>query len=83
MKKNVLFGALALLADPLFAANSSPKDDVIAAAQKLAAAASYSWNQTVVVPESARFNRDRPKAKPRKAWSLTSKCPSVTSPPKS
>jgi hypothetical protein len=55
MKKNILFGALALLAGPLFAADSSPKDDVIAAAQKLAAAASYSWNQTVVVPESAPF----------------------------
>jgi hypothetical protein len=55
MKKNILFGALALLAGPLFAADSSPKDDVIGAAQKLAAAASYSWNQTVVVPESAQF----------------------------
>ena len=55
MKKNILFGALALLAGPLFAADSSPKDDVMAAAQKLAAAASYSWEQTVVVPESARF----------------------------
>ena len=55
MKKNVLFGVLALLAGPLFAADSSPKDDVIGAAQKLAAAASYSWEQTVVVPESAQF----------------------------
>ena len=55
MKKNILFGALALLAGPLFAADPSPKDDVIAAAQKLAAAASYSWNQTVVVPENAQF----------------------------
>ncbi|MGD0745375.1 MAG: hypothetical protein ABSA45_09490 [Verrucomicrobiota bacterium] len=55
MKKNILFGALALLAVPLFAADSSPKDDVIGAAQKLAAAASYSWNQTVVVPDTAQF----------------------------
>jgi hypothetical protein len=55
MKKSILFGALALLAGPLFAADSSPKDDVVGAAQKLAAAASYSWNQTVVVPESAQF----------------------------
>ncbi|MGA3283982.1 MAG: hypothetical protein ABSD57_05955 [Verrucomicrobiota bacterium] len=55
MKKNILFGALALLAGPLFAADSGPKDDVIAAAQKLAATASYSWKQTVVVPESAQF----------------------------
>lgn len=49
-----MFCALALLAVPLFAADPSPKDDVIAAAQKLAAT-SYSWNQTVVVPESAQF----------------------------
>jgi hypothetical protein len=55
MKKSILFGTLALLAGPLFAADSSPKDDVTAAAQKLAAAASYSWNQTVVVPEGAQF----------------------------
>jgi len=55
MKKSILFGTLALLAGPLIAADSSPKDDVIGAAQKLAATASYSWNQTVVVPESAQF----------------------------
>ncbi len=55
MKKTILFSALALLAGPIFAADSSPKDDIMAAAQKLAAAASYSWNQTVVVPESAQF----------------------------
>jgi len=54
MMKHILLGALALLASPLFAADSSPKGDVMAAARKLAAA-SYSWNQTVVVPESARF----------------------------
>jgi hypothetical protein len=55
MKKNILIGALALLAGSLFAADSSPKADVIAAAQKLAVTASYSWKQTVVVPESAQF----------------------------
>jgi len=55
MKKSILFGALALLAGPLFAADSSPKDVVIGAAQKLASAANYTWNQTVVVPESAQF----------------------------
>jgi uncharacterized protein (DUF2147 family) len=55
MKKSILFGALALLAGPLFAADSNPKDDVIGAAQKLAAAASYSWNQTVIVPEDSQF----------------------------
>ena len=55
MKKIILSGALALLAGPLFAADSSPKDDVVAAAQKLAATAGYSWKQTVVVPENAVF----------------------------
>jgi len=55
MKKKILFGAIVLLAGPLLAADSSPKDDVIGAAQKLAATASYSWNQTVVVPEDNRF----------------------------
>ena len=55
MKKSMLFGTLALLAGPLFAADSNPKDDVMAAAQRLAATASYSWSQTVVVPESAQF----------------------------
>jgi hypothetical protein len=55
MKKNILFGALTLLAGSLLAADTSPRDDVISAAQKLAASASYSWKQTVVVPESAPF----------------------------
>jgi len=55
MKKNVLFGAMTLIAGSLLAADSSPKDDVIGAAQKLAATANYSWKQTVVVPESAQF----------------------------
>ena len=55
MKKTIMFGTLALLAGPLLAADSSLKDDVIGAAQKLAATASYSWNQTVVVPDSAQF----------------------------
>jgi hypothetical protein len=55
MKKNVLFGTLALAAGSLLAADSNPKDDVISAAQKLAASANYSWQQTVVVPESAQF----------------------------
>jgi len=55
MKKNMLFGALALLAGSLFAADSSPKDDVIAAAQKLDATAGYSWHTTVVVPEDSQF----------------------------
>jgi len=55
MKKYIMFCAPVLLAVPLLAADSGPKDDVVAAAQKLAAASSYSWHQTVVVPEDAPF----------------------------
>jgi hypothetical protein len=45
MKKNILFGALFLMAGSLLAADSSPKDDVTAAAKKLADT-SYSWKVT-------------------------------------
>ncbi len=47
MKKYLLFGILALLAGPLFAADANPKDDVINAAKKLAGENNYSWNTTV------------------------------------
>ena len=46
MKKSILFGSLALLAGSLVAANAAPKDDVTAAAQKLAAKDNYAWKQT-------------------------------------
>ena len=46
MKKYILFGVLALLAGPLFAADASPKDDVINAAKKLADKNNYSWVAT-------------------------------------
>jgi hypothetical protein len=55
MKKIISSVALALLAGPLIAADSTPKDDVVAAAKKLGAQPNYSWKQTVVVPESAPF----------------------------
>ncbi len=55
MKKSILFGAMALLAGPLLAADSSPKDDVTNAAKKLGDSASYTWHTTVVVPEDAQF----------------------------
>jgi len=55
MKKNILLGALALLAGPLFAADSSPKDDINNAAKKLGDSANYSWHATVVVPEDSQF----------------------------
>ncbi len=47
MKRNVLFGTLALLAGSLLAADSSPKDDITHAARKLADADNYAWKSTV------------------------------------
>jgi hypothetical protein len=47
MKKNILFAALAVLAGSLFAADSSPKDDILNAAKKLADQPNYSWKETV------------------------------------
>lgn len=55
MKRNILMSALALLSGPLIAADSSPKDEITAAAKKLGEKANYSWKQTVVVPENAQF----------------------------
>jgi hypothetical protein len=55
MKKNLLSGALMLLAGSLLAADATPKDDVVAAAKKLDAQPNYSWKQNVVVPEDAPF----------------------------
>ena len=55
MKKKMLGCAVTLLAGSLIAADSTPKEDVIAAARKLGEQASYSWKQTVVVPEDAPF----------------------------
>ena len=46
MKKSILFGTMALLAGSLLAANAAPKDEVTAAAKKLADKDNYSWKQT-------------------------------------
>jgi len=46
MKKHILFGTLALLAGSLLAADAAPKDDVTAAAKKLADKDNYAWKQT-------------------------------------
>ena len=45
MKRNILLGTLALLAGSLVAANAAPKDDVTAAAKKLADKDNYAWKQ--------------------------------------
>ena len=56
MKRNILFGTMALLAaTTLNAADSNVKDDITTAAKKLADKANYSWKTTVVVPENAQF----------------------------
>ena len=55
MKRILLCNVLCLLASSLVAADSGPKDDVVAAAKKLAEKANYAWKTTVVVPESAQF----------------------------
>lgn len=55
MKKILTSVALALVAGQLVAADSNPKDDVVAGAKKLGATPNYSWKQTVVVPEDAQF----------------------------
>jgi hypothetical protein len=47
MKRNTLLGAITLLAGSLIAADSSPKDDVTAAAKKLGDQSNYSWKQTM------------------------------------
>lgn len=62
MKRKVLFGFVSLLAGSLLAADtaspaadSSPKNEVTAAAKALAAKDNYSWTTTVTVPEGNRF----------------------------
>ena len=55
MKRNVLSGAIILIASSVLAADSSPKDEVTAAAKKLGDKPNYSWKTTVVVPEDAQF----------------------------
>ena len=46
MRRHILFGTLALLTGSLVAANAAPKDDVTAAAKKLADKDNYAWKQT-------------------------------------
>ena len=54
MKKSILFGALVLMAGSLMAADSSPKDDITAAAKKLGGD-SYSWTQTLDLGPNSQF----------------------------
>ena len=55
MKNLILFTALVIVTNSILAADPGPKDEVIAAAKKLADKANYGWRTTVVVPESSQF----------------------------
>jgi hypothetical protein len=55
MKKNLLISLIALVAGPLLAADSSPKDDVKNAAAALGSEKNYSWRATVEVPADSQF----------------------------
>jgi hypothetical protein len=55
MNRNLLISALTLAAASLMAAETTPKDEVTAAAKKLTDKGNYSWKTTTVVPESNPF----------------------------
>jgi hypothetical protein len=55
MKKGLVLSSVVLLAGTVFAADSSPKDDVVNAAKNLGAQANYTWKTTVIVPKDAQF----------------------------
>jgi hypothetical protein len=59
MKSNLLISATLLLAGSLVAVHAAPKDDVTAAAKKLADNGNYSWKTTVAVPEGGQGGRNR------------------------
>jgi hypothetical protein len=47
MKNKILFSSILMLAGSLIAADSTPKDDVLAAAKALGNQANYSWKSTI------------------------------------
>jgi hypothetical protein len=55
MKRITTYFVLTLVAASVLAADSSPKDDVVAAAKKLAQKDNYSWKTTITVPPDAPF----------------------------
>src|SRR5579863_9778040 len=56
MKKNLFLAVAVLVAGSVFAADSTPKDDITAAAKKLAEQPNYSWRTTMVLPEGSPFH---------------------------
>jgi len=55
MKTNILAGLSVLIAGTVLAAETSPKDAVLAAAKKLGDTQNYAWKSVAVVPEDAPF----------------------------
>jgi hypothetical protein len=55
MKKNLLLGFMLVAANSLFAADSTPKNDVTAAANALGNQKNYSWETTTEVGNNSRF----------------------------
>lgn len=67
MKRNVMFGVVLLLTGSLIAAESNPKEDVTAAAKKLAGAGGYSWKTTQDMGPSSPFTPGPTEGKTDKA----------------
>src|SRR3974377_2563904 len=55
MKTNILAGLSVLIAGSVLAAESTPKDAVLAAAKKLGENQNYAWKSVTAVPEDAPF----------------------------
>src|SRR5262245_2789743 len=55
MKKNILIGIIVLVGGSLLAADSDPKDELIAAAKKLAEKSNYSWKSTLDLGPNSQF----------------------------
>lgn len=55
MKRTLAIGTMVLIAGTLLAADTTPKDEITAAAKKLGDATSYAWHSETVVPEGTRF----------------------------
>src|SRR5437870_2896628 len=55
MKKHILISTIILVAGSLLAADSTPKDELIAAAKKLAEKSNYSWKSTLDLGPNSQF----------------------------
>ena len=77
MKNHLVFSAALLLAGSLIAADSSPKEELTAAAKKLAAADNYSWKVTADFGPNSQFTPGptRLMGGPNRAKSRSDSCP--------